>query len=84
MDRLVLEKLTLKELKEIVKQNIGKGYSKLNKNDLIDILAADEEPEPEPEPEPEVLQAPAEPSLIPHGSLLFFRVLEKDKVKNKC
>ena len=80
MDRLVLEKLTLKELKTIVKENIGKGYSKLNKNDLIDILAADEEPESEPEPEP----APPAPALVPKDTLLYCRLLEKEKVKNKC
>lgn len=84
MDRLVLEKLTLKKLKEIVKENIGKGYSKLNKNELIDILAADEESEPEPEPEPKVLEAPLASTLVPKDTLLYCRLLEKEKVKNKC
>ena len=84
MDRLVLEKLTLKELKTIVKENIGKGYSKLNKNDLIDILAEIEQKEEEEESEPKVLEAPPAPTLVPKDTLLYFKLLEKEKVKNKC
>ena len=38
MNKLELQKLTLKKLKELAKLKLGKGYSKLNKNDLIDRL----------------------------------------------
>tara|TARA_R110001592_G_scaffold27919_1_gene103363 strand:- start:887 stop:1276 length:390 start_codon:yes stop_codon:yes gene_type:complete len=38
MNKIELKELTLKKLKEIAKVKLGKGYSKLNKNDLIDRL----------------------------------------------
>ena len=38
MNKIELKELTLKKLKEIAKVKLGKGYSKLKKNDLIDRL----------------------------------------------